>query len=33
LKDAGINRATTPLAVLRHISNIYPFIELPDLLV
>lgn len=33
VKDTGINRATTPLEVLRHISNIYPFIELPDLVV
>jgi 2-keto-4-pentenoate hydratase len=31
--DAGINQATTPLEVLRHISTIYPFIELPDLVV
>src|SRR5512141_2519053 len=29
VKDAGINQATTPLEVLRHISRIYPFIELP----
>lgn len=33
VKDAGINQATTPLEALRHISNIYPFIELPDLVV
>jgi 2-keto-4-pentenoate hydratase len=33
VKDAGINQAKTPLEVLRHVSNIYPFIELPDLLV
>jgi 2-keto-4-pentenoate hydratase len=33
VKDAGINQATTPLEVLRHISRIYPFIELPDLVV
>jgi len=33
VKDAGINRATTALAALRHISRIYPFIELPDLIV
>ncbi len=33
VKDAGINQATTPLEVLRHISSIYPFIELPDLVV
>lgn len=31
VKDAGIMKATTPLAVLRHLSRIYPFIELPDL--
>jgi 2-keto-4-pentenoate hydratase len=29
--DAGINRARTPLEALRHIARIYPFIELPDL--
>jgi 2-keto-4-pentenoate hydratase len=33
VKDAGINRATTPLEALRHIASIYPFIELPDLIV
>ncbi|MGH2362030.1 MAG: 2-keto-4-pentenoate hydratase [bacterium] len=33
VKDAGINQATTPLEALRHISRIYPFIELPDLMV
>jgi 2-keto-4-pentenoate hydratase len=33
VKDAGINQATTPLEVLRHVSRIYPFIELPDLVV
>lgn len=33
VKDAGINRATTPLQALRHLSRIYPFIELPDLVV
>lgn len=32
VKDAGINKATTPLDALRHISRIYPFIELPDLM-
>ena len=32
VKDAGINGARTPLEVLRHVSRIYPFIELPDLL-
>lgn len=31
--NGGINRATTPLEALRHISRIYPFIELPDLVV
>ncbi|MCX7166279.1 MAG: hypothetical protein NTV11_08380 [Rhodocyclales bacterium] len=31
--DEGINRATTPLEVLQHLSKIYPFIELPDLVV
>lgn len=33
VKDAGINKATTPLDALRHLSRIYPFIELPDLVV
>ena len=33
VRDAGINQATTPLEALRHIARIYPFIELPDLLV
>lgn len=33
VKDGGINKAKTPLEALRHISRIYPFIELPDLLV
>lgn len=33
VKDDGINQATTPLEVLKHISKIYPFIELPDLVV
>jgi 2-keto-4-pentenoate hydratase len=33
VKDAGINQAKTPLEALRHISRIYPFIELPDLVV
>jgi 2-keto-4-pentenoate hydratase len=28
---SGINRAKTPLEALRHLSRIYPFIELPDL--
>lgn len=31
--DEGINQATTPLEVLKHLSGIYPFIELPDLVV
>lgn len=33
VKDEGINRARTPQEVLRHLSRIYPFIELPDLVV
>ena len=33
VKDEGINQAGTPLEVLRHLSQIYPFIELPDLVV
>jgi len=33
VKDAGINKAKTPLEALRHISRIYPFIELPDALI
>lgn len=33
VKDDGINQATTPLDALKHISKIYPFIELPDLVV
>ena len=33
VRDAGINKATTPLDALRHVSRIYPFIELPDLVV
>ena len=33
VKDAGINRATTPAEVLAHVDQIIPFIELPDLLV
>jgi 2-keto-4-pentenoate hydratase len=32
VKDAGINKARTPLEALQHISRIYPFIELPDLM-
>jgi len=33
VQDAGINHAKTPLEALRHLSHIYPFIELPDLMV
>lgn len=33
VKDAGINKAKTPLEALRHIAQIRPFIELPDLVV
>ena len=33
VKDAGINTARTPLEALRHVARIYPFIELPDLMV
>ena len=29
--DAGINQATTPEEVLQHVSEVIPFIELPDL--
>lgn len=31
--NGGINQAKTPLEALRHISRIYPFIELPDMIV
>ena len=31
--DAGINKARTPEQVLRHIDQVIPFIELPDLVV
>lgn len=31
VKDDGINAAKTPEDVLAHVANIYPFIELPDL--
>jgi 2-keto-4-pentenoate hydratase len=31
VKDAGLHEAKTPLEVLRHLTAIYPFIELPDL--
>ncbi|MCX7139648.1 MAG: fumarylacetoacetate hydrolase [Proteobacteria bacterium] len=33
VKDAGINKAKTPLEALKHIAQIRPFIELPDLVV
>jgi 2-keto-4-pentenoate hydratase len=33
VKDTSINQATTHLEALRGISRIYPFIELPDLMV
>lgn len=33
VRDAGIHRATTPEEVLRHIDQVIPFIELPDLVV
>ncbi|MFO1220207.1 MAG: fumarylacetoacetate hydrolase [Burkholderiaceae bacterium] len=31
--DAGVNRARTPAEVLKHIDQVIPFIELPDLVV
>jgi 2-keto-4-pentenoate hydratase len=31
--DAGINKARTPADVLRHIDQVIPFVELPDLVV
>ena len=31
VRDAGLHEAKTPLEVLRHVTAIYPFIELPDL--
>jgi 2-keto-4-pentenoate hydratase len=31
--DAGINKARTPADVLKHIDQVIPFIELPDLMV
>jgi len=31
--DAGINQARTPAEVLKHIDQVIPFIELPDLVV
>jgi 2-keto-4-pentenoate hydratase len=33
VRDAGVNDAATPEEVLSHLSAIYPFIELPDLVV
>lgn len=33
VKDEDINRARTPAQVLQHVSRLFPFIELPDLLV
>lgn len=33
VSDAGINRARTPQEVLKHIDQVIPFIELPDLMV
>jgi 2-keto-4-pentenoate hydratase len=33
VRDDGINDATTPEQVLRHIDQVIPFIELPDLVV
>lgn len=33
VSDAAINQAKTPADVLRHIDQVIPFIELPDLLV
>lgn len=32
VKDAGLADAKTPLEALRHISDVVPFIELPDLM-
>lgn len=32
VKDAGLADAKTPLEALRHISDVMPFIELPDLM-
>lgn len=31
VKDEGINQAKTPADVMKHLANIRPFIELPDL--
>ena len=33
VKDAGINKARNAKEALRHVARIYPFIELPDLMV
>lgn len=33
VRDAGVNDARTPAEVLRHIDQVIPFIELPDLMV
>jgi 2-keto-4-pentenoate hydratase len=33
VKDAGVNQARTPLEVATHLSEVIPFIELPDLMV
>ncbi|SDM36958.1 2-keto-4-pentenoate hydratase [Oryzisolibacter propanilivorax] len=33
VKDSGIHHARTPAEVLRHIDQVIPFIELPDLIV
>lgn len=33
VKDAGVNQARTPLEVAGHLSEVIPFIELPDLVI
>lgn len=33
VSDAGVNKARTPAEVLKHIDQVIPFIELPDLMV
>ena len=33
VKDAGVNQARTPLEVASHLSEVIPFIELPDLVI
>lgn len=33
VSDAGVNKARTPADVLKHIDQVIPFIELPDLMV